>query len=65
MHTRSPARLLSRTVIREGRIFRIEVDAVTLPSGHTVEMEVIRHPGSVVLVTYDSERRQLQLLSGR
>jgi ADP-ribose pyrophosphatase len=50
MHTRPPARLLSRTVIREGRIFRIEVDTVTLPTGHTLEMEVIRHPGSVVLL---------------
>lgn len=46
----SPAHLRSRTVIREGRIFRIEVDEVTLPTGHTVEMEVIRHPGSVVLL---------------
>ena len=50
MPTRPSARLLSRAVIREGRIFRIEVDTVTLPSGHTLEMEVIRHPGSVVLI---------------
>jgi len=50
MQTRPPARLLSRAVIRQGRIFRIEVDTVTLPTGHTVEMEVIRHPGSVVLL---------------
>jgi ADP-ribose pyrophosphatase len=46
----SSARLLARSVIRQGRIFRIEVDTVTLPTGHTVEMEVIRHPGSVVLL---------------
>ena len=50
MNTRPTSRVLSRTVIREGRIFRIEVDTVTLPSGHTLEMEVIRHPGSVVLL---------------
>jgi ADP-ribose pyrophosphatase len=50
MQTRPPARLLSRAVIRQGRIFRFEVDTVTLPTGHTVEMEVIRHPGSVVLL---------------
>jgi ADP-ribose pyrophosphatase len=54
MHSRPPARLLSRTVIREGRIFRIEVDTVTLPTGHTVEMELIRHPGSVVLLPIPS-----------
>ena len=54
MDPRPPARLLSRTVIREGRIFRIEVDTVTLPTGHTVDMEVIRHPGSVVLLPMPS-----------
>jgi ADP-ribose pyrophosphatase len=50
MRTRTSAQLLSRSVIRDGRIFRIEVDTVTLPTGHTVEMEIIRHPGSVVLL---------------
>ena len=50
MATPSAARLLSRAVIRQGRIFRIEVDTVTLLTGHTLEMEVIRHPGSVVLL---------------
>ena len=44
------AHLVSRALVRTGRIFRIEVDTVTLPTGHTVEMEVIRHPGSVVLL---------------
>ena len=50
MATPSSAQLVSRSVIRQGRIFRIEVDTVTLPTGHTLEMEVIRHPGSVVLL---------------
>ena len=26
------------------------MDTVTLPTGHTLDMEVIRHPGSVVLL---------------
>jgi ADP-ribose pyrophosphatase len=39
-----------RREIYRGRIFRIEVDRVTLPTGHVVDMEVIRHPGSVVLL---------------
>jgi 8-oxo-dGTP pyrophosphatase MutT (NUDIX family) len=37
-------------VIYAGRIFRLEVDRVTLPTGHTLDMEVVRHPGSVVLI---------------
>lgn len=37
-------------LIYAGRIFRVEVDQVTLPAGHTLDMEVVRHPGSVVLI---------------
>lgn len=37
-------------LIYAGRIFRIEVDNVSLPTGHTLDMEVVRHPGSVVLI---------------
>lgn len=44
------ARRLSRTVIHSGRIFRLEIDRVTLPGGHTIDMELVRHPGSVVLL---------------
>ena len=42
--------LLSRAVKYTGRIVRLEVDRVTLPSGHTLDMEIVRHPGSVVLL---------------
>ena len=44
------ATLLARTAVHQGRIFRMEVDRVTLPGGHTIDMEVVRHPGSVVLL---------------
>jgi ADP-ribose pyrophosphatase len=43
-----------RETIYEGRIFRLERDHVRLPSGHTVPMEVVRHPGSVVLLPMPS-----------
>ena len=36
--------------VYRGRIFALAVDRVTLPSGHVVTMEVVRHPGSVVLL---------------
>jgi ADP-ribose pyrophosphatase len=42
--------LHSRTIVHEGRILRLELDRVTLPGGHTIEMEIVRHPGSVVLL---------------
>ena len=44
----------SRKVIYQGRIFSLEVDRVTLPSGHTIDMEIVRHPGSVVLLPMPS-----------
>jgi ADP-ribose pyrophosphatase len=40
----------STKTIYQGRIFALEVDRVRLPSGHVVDMEIVRHPGSVVLL---------------
>ena len=57
MESRSPVRVQSRSVVHHGRIFRIEVDRVTLPTGHTLDMEVVRHPGSVVLLPMPSPDR--------
>lgn len=45
----------SRRTIYEGRIVSLEVDRVRLPSGHRVEMEIVRHPGSVVMLPIPSE----------
>jgi ADP-ribose pyrophosphatase len=47
----------SRREIYQGRIFRVEVDRVTLPTGHVLDMEVVRHPGSVVLLAEPSPGR--------
>src|SRR5215207_6992457 len=53
--TRETSMRESRKVIYEGRILTLEVDRVRLPSGHTVEMEIVRHPGSVVLLPIPSD----------
>lgn len=34
----------------EGRIFTVNVESITLPRGERLEAEIIRHPGSVVLI---------------
>lgn len=44
------AELLARTTIHKGRIFEFDIDVVKLPTGHIVDMEIVRHPGSVVLL---------------
>jgi ADP-ribose diphosphatase len=37
-------------IVYEGRVFTVTVDRVRLPHGAEVDMEAVRHPGSVVLV---------------
>lgn len=49
--------ILERREVYRGRIFALSIDRVTLPSGHTVTMEVVRHPGSVVLLPMPSADR--------
>lgn len=40
----------------DGRIFSVSVESITLPRGERLEAEIIRHPGSVVLIPVtDSE----------
>src|SRR5688572_5588224 len=36
--------------IHQGRIFTVQIETVTLPNGHQLNAEIIRHPGSVVIV---------------
>jgi len=39
----------SRTVF-EGKIFALSVESITLPSGDELNVELLHHPGSVVLI---------------
>ena len=48
--TPNSATLKERRTIYEGRIFNLDVDRVQLPGGHIIDMEIVRHPGSVVLL---------------
>ena len=41
---------LSSTPSFTGRIFSVTVDRVTVPNGRTVTLDIVRHPGSVVLL---------------
>jgi ADP-ribose pyrophosphatase len=38
-----------RTVFT-GRVFTVHVESITLPKGHKLDAEIVRHPGSVVIV---------------
>jgi ADP-ribose pyrophosphatase len=37
-------------VVHQGRVFTVQVESVRLPSGHLLDAEIVRHPGSVVVV---------------
>jgi ADP-ribose pyrophosphatase len=39
----------------EGRIFTVQIESITLPKGGRVDAEIVRHPGSVVLVPVTDE----------
>jgi ADP-ribose pyrophosphatase len=41
----------------EGRIFSVQIETVTLPKGGRFDAEVVRHPGSVVLVPVTEDAR--------
>lgn len=41
---------LDTRVAFDGRIFKVHVDRVKFPNGNTVNVEVVRHPRSVVLI---------------
>ena len=43
-----------RTVF-EGKIFTVQVETLTLPKGHEMKAEIVRHPGSVVIVPVTDE----------
>jgi ADP-ribose pyrophosphatase len=48
---RTPNKKMGRKkVIYSGRVFRIEREPVTIAGGHVVQMEAVRHRGSVVLI---------------
>jgi ADP-ribose pyrophosphatase len=48
---------VSSTEFFKGRIFTVTVDRVTVPNGRTVTLDMVRHPGSVVLLPMQDEGR--------
>ena len=48
---------LSSTESFKGRIFTVTVDRVTVPNGRTVTFDMVRHPGSVVLLPMHDDGR--------
>jgi ADP-ribose pyrophosphatase len=41
--------------IYEGRVFSVSVETITLPKGHQLQAEIVRHPPSVVIIPVTAE----------
>lgn len=44
-------------IVYKGRVFSVEVDAVILPEGSEQQLDVVRHPPSVVLIPLQDDGR--------
>ena len=53
------ARTEARRLIRRGRGFAIYLERVTLPNGHTVDLDIVRHPGAAAVVPFLGEEEVL------
>jgi ADP-ribose pyrophosphatase len=51
----SDAVVLSSKSVHDGRIVKLSLEEVRLPNGHTLTMELIRHPGAAAVVPVDHD----------
>jgi len=47
--------IVSSRSVHDGRIVKLALEEVRLPNGHTVILEVIKHPGAAAVVPLDHE----------
>lgn len=58
----SRARVLKRKVAFHGPLFQVTVEQVREPAGYTARRDVVRHPGSIVVLAVRENRRGLEVL---
>lgn len=51
------AETIGTTTIYHGRVFDVRQDQVRLPSGKVMKLDIVDHPGAVVMVPVDSDGR--------
>jgi ADP-ribose pyrophosphatase len=62
---KSIAKILKSKVAFEGPLFRVVIEQVREPGGYTVRRDVIRHPGSVVVMALRNGARGPEVLLER
>src|SRR5690349_4376127 len=58
-------RVLSSKTVFRGRVFRLVSDKVAEPDGVITKRDVVRHPGSIVILALDTSRPQPYILLER
>jgi ADP-ribose pyrophosphatase len=59
---RKTVQVLSSKVVHTAPVFRVTTDQVIEPSGVKVRRDIIRHPGSVVILALDERKRKPSVL---
>ena len=62
---RNEVRVISSRAIYRGPVFSVTSDRVREPGGITVQRDVVRHSGSVVIMPVDKSRGETRVLLGR
>jgi ADP-ribose diphosphatase len=62
---RQRARVLASRVVFRGPVFYVTSDRIQEPSGVEARRDMVRHPGSVVIMGVDDTRRELRVLLAR
>jgi len=57
-----PVKVLSSKVVYTAPVFRVTSDEVVEPSGVKVRRDIIRHPGSVVILALDERKKKPSVL---
>jgi ADP-ribose diphosphatase len=60
--TSAPVQVLSSKVVYTSRVFNVTSDEVIEPSGVRVRRDIIRHPGSVVILALDERKAEPSVL---
>ena len=57
-----PVQVLSSKVVHSSRVFNVTSDEIVEPSGVRVRRDIIRHPGSVVILALDESKTEPAVL---
>ena len=61
----SKAKVVSSRVVFRGPVFTVTSDRVREPGGYTARRDIVRHPGSVVIMAVDDSRSEPRVLLAR